>query len=279
LRSWLSDISNLLFVPVYSEFHGCEICCRLEPSPEHALSESYWHLLGYALGISVVRKVPLKKNLSVALAKLLLGDIQLDLGDLLYELPEEFHRLHSLAGKSRHDLVVSCSQSDEFLRHFGLSPKDRVLQLCQTMNSRSSPRSPRSFQRRSRPARFLGDQAEGSSAFAEVVLNENSGSDANGAQLPCIACADSSGDSAVKSPTVDAYVSLAVTKHFANLKHAFKFILPAFCQTVPEATRRNLTAAQLLDCWCGDAALTTAQKIDRFCAPLRDIISFVTRSF
>ena len=92
-KEWMSEISKQLvtaplFLPVFSDSHGTAICQRLNPLPEELglqQPEQQLRLLGIVLGLSVVRRIPIGENLSMALAKLLLGQ-QPELEDLQYEL-------------------------------------------------------------------------------------------------------------------------------------------------------------------------------------------------
>jgi hypothetical protein len=268
-KSWMNEISKQLFsapifLPVYSSAHGCELCQRLNPISDPAYAEPHLSFVGLVLALSVVRKIPIKHTLSVAVAKLLLGDSQLGLEDLQYELPDEFHRLSSLSSKSKQDLdhiLAEQLNSDE--RSCDLTPKSRIFHLCQAIK-KASPRSPRSHKRYANAPRFLGDQADVAGARADDALLESGDSETASAHYDGVYSDEAAAGRTFGSSNVNEYICHAVSKHFAKLKEQIKHIMPAFCQIVPETTRRNLTAVELINCWSGDVDLKVPQVISRY---------------
>jgi hypothetical protein len=273
LRSWMTEISKLLFVsplflPVYSQAHGTDLCLRLNPLNDAAATEPLLRVLGVVLGLSVVRRAPIKHNLSIALAKLLIGDFQPGVDDMQYESPDEYRRLNSLLGKGRQELdQVVASHVNEDCWPRAVASKSRIFQLCQTIDNLkkpASPRSPRSAQRHSTFSRFLGDQADTSNSRERAGAIDNAPAPTVRGNGSCASGIDFLGTIS-KGPNVHEYIGVVVHKHcIADVKELMAHIVPVFCQIVPETVRRTMAATDLLDYWSGDATLKAAQLISRY---------------
>lgn len=266
-RTWMHDVSGQLFstplfLPVYSEAHGAEICQRLNPLPSAIgleEAEPLLRLLGFVLALSIVRRIPIRKNLSFALANSLLPfhRRQLGLDDLQYELPEEFHKLSSLQSKSEDELDhIFCSGAHDGALRCGFTTPSRISQLCKTIDylkSQPSPRSPRG----NLGARFLGDQPDCPQVRAgDRVLSSNV-EDASGAAI--------GGAKTLRGSNFKEYVRLVVNKHcVSNVRELVKHVKAAFRQIVSEDKLLTDTPATLVECWSGEAFLNDSQIVERY---------------
>ena len=276
-KEWMSEISKQLiaaplFLPVYSDTHGTAICQRLNPLPEELglqQPEHHLRLLGIVLGLSVVRKIPVGENLSITLAKLLLGH-QPELEDLQYELPEEFRSLSQLQGKSKQELdAFFAVDDDDETRHHKFTTKSRIIQLRQTIEhfqKQSPPASSRQFEIYSE---FMNRHAEQVQLYGddrvESKVDESSSAEcAAGDMLAPDETPRAGKERIVRGSNFKQYVQLTVNKLcVTNVKDLLKHLVPAFQHVVPEEKRSRLTPAELLDCWSGDIGLNNFQAVDR----------------
>ena len=254
--------STPLFLPVFSEAHGAEICQRLNPLPSAIgldEAEPLLRLLGFVLALSVVRKIPIGKNLSFALANSLLPlrCRQLGLDDLQYELPEEFHKLSSLQSKSEEELdQIFCANTHDDGLHRGFTTPSRISQLCKTIDylkKQPSPRSPRG----NLGSRFLGDQPDCLQVRAGDRVPSSNVEDAGGAVV--------GGAKNLRGSNFKEYVGLVVNKHcVSNVRELVNHIKAAFRQIISEDKLLTDTPATLVDYWSGDTFLNDSQIVERY---------------
>ena len=272
----MSEISKVLvsaplFLPVFSEAHGTAICQRLNPLPEELglqHPEHHLRLLGIVLGLSVVRKIPIGENISIALAKLLLGH-QPELEDLQYELPDEYQSLSRLKDKSKQELdeYFHVDDEDDSL-HQKFTTKSRIIQLRQAfeyIKLQAAPAAPhleffaRSMERQSQQA-GVGDEVY------SKVDDPSPMSSSAGALLPD-ETPRAGGERIVRGSNFKQYVKLTVNKLcVTNVKELLKHLVPAFQMVVPEEKISRLTPSDLVDCWSGDIGLNSFQAVERFVA-------------
>ncbi len=268
-REWMSEISKVLvsaplFLPVFSEAHGTAICQRLNPLPEKLglqHPEHHLRLLGIVLGISVVRKIPIGENISMALAKLLLGH-QPELEDLQYELPDEYQSLSRLQDKSKQELdEYFCVDAQDESLHQKFTTKSRIIQLRQAfeyIKLQAAPAALRQFQ--------VMDQHSQQAGVSDDVyskVDDSSPSSSAGALVPG-ETPRASGERIVRGSNFKQYVKLTVNKLcVTNVKELLKHLVPAFQMVVPEEKLGRLTPSDLVDCWSGDIGLNNFQAVER----------------
>jgi hypothetical protein len=279
-KEWMSEISKLLvspplFLPVYSDAHGTAICQRLNPLPEELGLEHPEHhlrLLGIVLGLSVVRKIPIGENLSITVAKLLLGH-QPELEDLQYELPDEFLSLSQLQAKSKHELdeFFHVDVDDESL-HRKFTTSSRIIQLRQSIELIRAHSLPTSSRQLDIYSKFMDRHAEhtemyGDDHVASRVEDKDSLGSSSEDKLVSGETPRPGRERIVRGSNFKQYVQLTVKKLcVTNVKDILKHLLPAFCDVVSEEKRSRLTPTELLDCWSGDIGLNSFQAVERFAA-------------
>jgi len=278
-KEWMSEISKLLittplFLPVFSEDHGTSICQRLNPLPkelglEHP--EHHLRLLGIVLGLSVVRKVPIGENLSMTLAKLLLGH-QPELEDLQYELPDEYQSLSVLQNKSKQELddFFHVDVDDESLHH-RFTTKSRIIQLQQSVEFLRSRASSVSSRQLEVYTQFMARQAEARAMYeddrveSKVEEDRDSSTGSSGDKLVSGETPRPGRERIVRGSNFKQYLQLTVHKLcVTNVKDLMQHLLPGFNDVVPEEKRRRLTPKELLDCWSGDIGLNKFQAVGRW---------------
>jgi hypothetical protein len=273
----MSEISKVLvsaplFLPVFSEAHGTAICQRLNPLPKELglqHPEHHLRLLGIVLGISVVRKIPIGENISMALAKLLLGH-QPELEDLQYELPDEYQSLSRLIDKSKQELdeYFHVDDEDESL-HQKFTTKSRIIQLRQAfeyIKLQAAPAASHQLQFLSRSMEQLSQKAGVSDDVYSKVDDPSPSPSSAGALVPG-ETPRAGGERIVRGSNFKQYVKLTVNKLcVTNVKELLKHLVPAFQMVVPEEKLSRLTPSDLVDCWSGDIGLNNFQAVERFVA-------------
>ncbi len=261
-------VTTPLFLPVFSEAHGTAISQRLNPLPQELglqQPEQHLRLLGIVLGLSVVRKVPIGENISIALAKLLLGQ-QPELEDLQYEVPEEFQSLSLLQDKSKQELdaYYHVASPDDTLHH-KFTTTSRIIQLRQTFEHIKKHAAPVSQQlemfvqfehRHAQPPSDTFDD------HVESKIDDDLSPRADGLLPGETPRAD--GQRIVRGSNFKQYVQLTVRKLcVTNVKELLKHLIPAFNDVVPEEKRSRLSPSELVDCWSGDIGLNSFQVVER----------------